>query len=79
MPEILPSKGMNMLDAKAAGGLFVAMTVTASTWVEQANEYGTLITTIVGIIVGCATAWYMILKARQLRRKIKRDQDDGTK
>lgn len=59
------------MDAKSTVGLFVATSVTLSTWVEQANTYGTLVTTLVGIIVGLATAWYMILKARKLRQEIK--------
>ena len=64
-----------MLDGKMVTGAVVAMTVTASSWVEQANEYGMLVTTCIGALVGIATLWYMIEKARKLRRERK---DDGT-
>ena len=49
----------------ATGTLLTAMSITAPTWLEQANLAATLIFTL---LVGGLTAWYTILRIIKLRK-----------
>ena len=57
-----------MIDSKMLVGTVLTASAAVSTWVEQANAYGQLALTAVGIVVGLFTAWYTIERIRKLRQ-----------
>ena len=62
-----------MFDGKILVGAMLTASAAASSWVEQANSYGQLIITVIGIVVGLATLWYTWEKATSLRAQRKQD------
>ena len=65
-----------MLDAKALLGTVIVGGAVANSWVESANAYGTLVVTVIGACVGIATLYYTVLRAIDLRRDIKKDEEE---
>ena len=60
-----------MADKIVLSGTAVTAATTGATWVEQANSYGQLAVTVICSVVGVATLWYTLERARKLRRERK--------
>lgn len=60
-----------MADKVVLLGTVLTAAATGVTWVEQVNNYGQLGITVVGVLVGVATLWYTLERARKLRRERK--------
>jgi len=58
-----------MADPKTLVGAVVTLAATAGSWVEQANAYGQLIVTAIGILVGILTVMYTWERIRKLRHE----------
>ena len=54
--------GFGVASLAAAGG---------ATWLDQANDIGTLVLTIFGILAACMTVWYTWERATKLRKERK--------
>ena len=61
-----------MFDFKIMTGAFFTVGTAGMSWVDAANDYGQLILTGVGIIVGITTICYTVMRARALRKKGKK-------
>jgi hypothetical protein len=60
-----------MTNLKVAAGVILTAGATAQSWVEQANTYGQLVITGVGILVAILTVWYTWERAMKLRKERK--------
>ena len=65
-----------MLDGKVIFGAAIVMGATAQSWIQTANDYATLTLTVIGVLVGIATLWYTILRARKVRLELKKGKSD---
>lgn len=64
-----------MLDGKSIVGTFFTLGAGALSWVEQATAYGQLALTVIGSLVGVATLYYTVLRARKVRAEL-RDREE---
>jgi hypothetical protein len=64
-------KGIHMIDMKSLTGVILTASAAASTWIDQANEYGQLLLAVGGIVVALLTAWYTWERANKLRKERK--------
>jgi len=61
-------------DLKIAAGTMLSASAITSSWVEQANDIGSLVLTGFGIIVACLTTWYTWERASKLRKQRKENK-----
>ncbi len=65
-----------MLDVKAVAGAVIVMGAAVQSWIQTANDYATLAVTVIGGLVGIATIWYTVERARRLRRERKDNEEE---
>lgn len=69
------NKGIAVLDGKAFLGAGVTASASVVSWIDTANLYGQFVLTVIGIVVGLATLWYTVERAKRLRRaRLDRDE-----
>jgi hypothetical protein len=65
-----------MLDMKATSGAVIVAMAAANSWIEVVSDYTSLAVNVVGVLVGIATLWYTVERARKLRAERKEQADD---
>ena len=61
-------------DLKIGFGTAVLAATGGLTWIDTANDIGSLVLMVVGITVACLTAWYTWERANKLRTERKENK-----
>ena len=64
-----------MADPKTLVGAAITLGAMGNAWIEQAQIYGQLAITGIGIVVGLLTIWYTIERVRKIRHE-RKDHDE---
>jgi len=70
----LSNKEDKMLDPKVFVGAAITLSAGANSWIDQAQSYGQLMVTGIGVVVGILTVWYTVERIRKLRHERKDDE-----